>query len=189
MSITAAFAVDNKARFAPGPASSYPGHVTQEKITIGTMPYITAEQSALAFGKVKPFERGILPVLVVLQNDTGKALRLNLKAEYLTADGEHVEAMTPDDVIRFEAIQKRPGMKPPVAPIPLPRGNKKGPLNTPEIEGRAFSVKLVPPGEAASGFVYFQADAIKGAKLYLTGINDAATGKAYFYFEVPLDAK
>ncbi|MEP6963237.1 MAG: hypothetical protein ABI995_14245, partial [Acidobacteriota bacterium] len=108
--------------------------------------------------------------------------------EYLTPDGEHVEAMTPDDVIRFEAIRKRPGT-PPRLPLPLPSGNKKGPLNTPEIEGRAFSVKLVPAGEAASGFVYFQADSIRGAKLYLSGISDAASGKAYFYFEIPLDSK
>lgn len=180
-------AADNK-KFSVQPAASYPGHVTQEKITIAAKPYNTDELAKTAFGKVKPHERGILPVLVVIQNNTGKALRLDLQAEFVTADGRHAEAMPPDDVVRFDGVQKRPDMKPPTAPIPLPR-KKKGPLNTPEIEGRAFAVKLLPPGESANGFVYFQASDLKGALLYLTGINDAATNQEYFYFEIPLDAK
>lgn len=187
LSITAAFAVDKKPLFNTQPAASYPGHATQEKITIGVKPYNTDALAATAFGKVKPHERGILPVLVVIQNDTGKALSLDLKAEFVTSTNDHAEAMTPDDVVRFEGIQRRPGMKPPTAPIPLPRKNKKGPLNTPEIEGRAFNVKLLPPGESANGFFYFQASDIAGAHLYLSGIKDAATNQPYFYFEVPLD--
>lgn len=188
LSITAAaLAADNK--FSVDVASSYPGHQTQEKITIAAKPYNTDELAKTAFGKVKPHERGILPVLVVIQNDTGKTLSLNLKAEFVAADGEHAEAMPPDDVVRFQGVQKRPDMKPPIAPIPLPRGKKKGPLNTPEIEGRAFVVKLIPPGEKANGFFYFQASDINGASLYLTGINDAASNQPYFYFEIPLDAK
>ena len=52
LSITAAWAVDKKPGFAPEPASSYPGHVTQDKITIAAKPYNTAELAATAFGKV-----------------------------------------------------------------------------------------------------------------------------------------
>lgn len=187
LSITAAFAVDKKPLFNTQPAASYPGHATQEKITVGVKPYNTDALAATAFGKVKPHQRGILPVLVVIQNDTGKALSLDLKAEFVTSTNDHAEAMTPDDVVRFEGIQRRPGMKAPTAPIPLPRKNKKGPLNTPEIEGRAFNVKLLPTGESANGFFYFQASELAGAHLYLSGMKDAATNQPYFYFEVPLD--
>jgi hypothetical protein len=181
--------VDKKATFKVDPAASYPGHKTQEQVTVAAIPYNTDALAALAFGKVKPHERGILPVLVVIQNDTGRALRLNLKAEFVTPEMEHVEAMSPDDVVRFQGVQKRPGTRTTTIPLPIPRSAKKGPLNTPEIEGRAFAVKLVPPGESAFGFVYFQASDVRGALLYVSGINDAATGQAHFYFEVPLDAK
>jgi hypothetical protein len=182
--------VDKKPGFAPEPASSYPGHVTQEKITIAAKPYNTNELAATAFGKVRPHERGILPVLVVIQNNTGKALRLDLEAEFVTADREHVEAMSPDDVVRFQGIQRRPGTKTSAPRIPgINTGKPKGPLTTPEIEGRAFAVKLLPPGEAANGFFYFQADELKGAKLYLTGLKDAASNQPYFYFELPLDTR
>jgi hypothetical protein len=190
LSITAVWGVDNKARFAPGRADSYPTHETHEKITVAAVPYNTEALAATAFGKVRPHEYGVIPILVVIQNDTGKALRLEPKAEFITSDGENVEAMPAEDVIRYQAIRKRPGMPTPSPlPIPLPRGNKKGPLNTPEIEGRAFAVKLVPPGESAHGFFYFRAWDIRGAKLYFTGLSDASTGQPYFFFEVPLDSK
>ncbi len=189
LTLSVVFAVDKKAGFAPEPAASYPGHQTQEKITIGVKPYNTDALAATAFGKVKPHARGILPVWVVIQNDTGKGLSLDVTAEFVTADGEHVEAMTPDDVVRFQGIQRRPGTKSSMPRLPGLNKKPKGPLNTPEIEGRALLAKLVPPGESAKGFVYFQADELKGAKLYLSGIKDAATNQPYFYFELPLDAR
>lgn len=191
LSIASLQAVDKKAPFGVGPAESYPGHVTEDKITIAAKPYNTAELAATAFGKVKPHERGITPVLVVIHNDTGKALNLDLKAEFVTANGQHLEAMTPFDVVRYQGIQRRPGTRSSSVPrIPgINSSAPKGPLNTPEIEGRAFSVKLLPPGESANGFFYFEATEVKSALIYLTGLKDAASGKAYFYFEVPLDAR
>ena len=46
LSIPAAMAVDkDKGRFVPGPASSYPQHLTQEGITMAAVPYITEEQA------------------------------------------------------------------------------------------------------------------------------------------------
>lgn len=189
LSITAALAVDKKPLFAPGPADTYPGHKTQDKITIAAKPYNTNELAATVFGKVKPHERGITPVLVVITNNTGKALALDLKAEFVADDGRHYDAMPAEDVVRFQGVQKVPGGRPPTAPIPIPRSKKKGPLNTPEIEGRAFSMRMVPPGESVNGFFYFQATELSEAQIYLNGIKDAATGQAYFYFELPLDAR
>jgi hypothetical protein len=63
---------------------------------------------------------------------------------------------------------------------------KKNPLAEWEIEGRAFSAQMLPPGQSASGFVYFQADLVKGATIYLSGIAEAATGTEILYFELPL---
>lgn len=189
LSITAALAVDkDKGRFVPGPAASYPGHQTQEGITIAAVPYLTAEQAASAFGKVNPYERGILPVLVIVQNGTGKALRMDLTAQFVDPDNHHLDAIPPEDVITYQAIKKPPSISPPTSlPIPLPRSKKKGPLNTPEIVNRALSVKLVPPGESVYGFFYYEATYRPGAKLYLNGLSDASSGKEYFYFDLPLE--
>ena len=189
LSIAATSADDkDKTRFTPGPASSYANHQTMDKITIAAIPYVTEEQAKTAFGKVNPYQHGVLPVLVVMENGTGKALRLDLEAEFVDPGGKHVEATPASDVVYIDSTVKRPklpGQSP--YPNPFPRKPKGGPLNTCEIEGRAFAPKMLPPGESAFGFFYFQAQNIPGSKIYLTGIEDAASGKDYFYFEVPFE--
>jgi hypothetical protein len=46
---------------------------------------------------------------------------------------------------------------------------------------------MLPPDESAYGFVYFRTGHRPGAKLYVTGLEDASSGKELFYFDVPLD--
>jgi len=179
----------DKPRFDPGPAASYPGHQTLDKITIAAVPYITEEQSKVAFGKANPAKYGVTPVLVILENGTGKALRLDLEAEFIDPGNRHVEATPAGDVIFIGSGVKRPklpGQTP--YPNPFPHGPKKGPLNTDEITTRASAAKMLPAGESAFGFFYFQTPHMPGSKIYLTGLKDATTGKDYFYFEVPIDA-
>jgi len=184
---TVAAADKDKARFTPGPASSYPTHQTLDKITIAAVPYLTDAETATAFGKLNPNKYGVLPVLVILENGTGKALRLDLRAEFVTADGKHVIALTPDDVQHLNGGAKAPRIGGgPRLPVPLPKREKKGPLNVEEIDGRSFGAKMLPVGERAFGFFYFNADHEPGSQLYLTGIRDAATGNDYFYYELPL---
>ena len=188
LSIAVAAAADkDKARFAPGRASSYAGNQTLDKITIAAVPFATEEQARLAFDKVNPNKYGVLPVLVVMDNGTGKTLRLELKAEFVTIEGQHLDATPAEDVIYLDGVHKPPKMynPNPVAVI-FPKHDKKGPLNVWEIPGRAFNAKLIPPGESVSGFFYFQTAPEPGASLYLTGVKDAASGQDYFYFEVPV---
>ena len=183
----AAWAGDKeKTPFKPGPASSYPGFQTLDKITIAAVPFITEEQAQQAFGKVNPYQHGVLPVLVVLENGTGKALRLELQAELVEPDRQHLEAVPAEDVPRLQG-PKQPKI-PGTSPLP-PLHKNKSPLDTWEIVGRAFNARMAPIGDTVSGFFYFQARYRPGSKLYLTGIKDAGTGKDYFYFEVPLDTK
>src|SRR5215475_12206935 len=93
---------DKPARFAPGRAETYASHQTLDKITIAAIPYVTDDQTRAAFDKLNPNKYGVLPILVVMDNGTGKALRLELKAEFVTAGGQHVEATPADDVIYID---------------------------------------------------------------------------------------
>src|ERR1700677_4033513 len=107
LSIAAKGGDDKDKRFDPGPASSYPGHQTLDKITIAAVPYITEEQSKIAFGKANPAKFGVTPVLVILENGTGKALRLDLEAEFIDPGNRHVEATPAEDVIYIGSGGKR----------------------------------------------------------------------------------
>src|SRR5580658_7311454 len=149
LSIAVAAAADKeKARFAPKPASTYPGHQTMSNITIAAVPYTSEEQAKSAFDKKNPYKYGILPILVVIKNDTGKALRLNLHAELVDVQDHSLDSMQPGDEELFDGAANRTYAIPRPSIIPLPQKEKKGPLDTWEIEGLAFTAKLVPDGES-----------------------------------------
>jgi hypothetical protein len=177
---------DKKSEFSVGLASSYPARQTNDKVTVAVMAYDTEELAHTAFGKLNPNQYGILPVLVIIQNDTDQALKLeNLHVEYTGFDNRGVEATPAQDVQTLNGPVKTPSID---RPSPIPHwGKKKNPLNTWEIEGRAFAAKMLPPHEPANGFFYFQTEHRPGSKLYLTGIKVAATGKDVFFFDIPFD--
>ncbi len=88
-SIAVALAADkDKPKLEVNAASSYPHHMTSQGVTIAAIPYETEEQAKTAFGKVNPNAQGILPILVVVENNGPNAIRLEgMKLEY-TAQGE-----------------------------------------------------------------------------------------------------
>jgi hypothetical protein len=44
---------------------------------------------------------------------------------------------------------------------------------------------MIPPGQSAGGFFYFQTGHRPGARLYVTGIGEASSGRELLYFEFP----
>jgi hypothetical protein len=185
MSIAAAFAADKETPFRPAPAASFEHKQTNAQVTIGVDPYASGDKIKTAFGKVDPYQHGILPVLVVIQNDSSQTLRLNrIKVEYNAPGGNKVEA-TPARDVRYTRGPDRPKMIPgPTGQIKIGKG--KNPLDAWEIEGRAFAAEMLPAGQEAHGFFYFQTGLQHGATIYLSGITEASSGKELFYFEIPL---
>jgi|SRR5579884_1336210 len=177
-------------RFSPGPVSSYQFKQTIQGVTVAAAPYDAEELAHSAFGKTDPNKYGILPVLVIIQNDTDKAISLtSMQAKYERADDRQIESTAPQDL--QYTIQKRPrdnpvGMSNPLPRLPGPKKNKN-PLSEWEIEGRAFSARMLPAHESASGFFYFQTEPLVGSRLMISGMRDAATGQELFYFEIPLN--
>ena len=75
----ATLAADNNkdaSKFSPGPASSYPAKQTNDHVTVAVAAYDTEELAHTAFGKLNPNQYGVLPILVIIQNDTDQALKL-----------------------------------------------------------------------------------------------------------------
>ena len=188
LSITAAFAADKEqAPFRPNAASSYAHHQTNDKVTIAVDPYVSGEKVQAAFGKLNPYEYGILPVLVVIQNDGNQSVRLDrVQAVYTGPQGAKVEA-TPAPEVRYLRGPDRPNVVTGPPGIGKIGRNKKNPLSAWEIEGRAFAAKMLPAGQSASGFFYFQTGLQRGATLYLNGLADASSGQELFYYEIPLE--
>jgi hypothetical protein len=183
-------AADDKAAFQAKPAVEYPHKQTSEKVTIAAEQSITDEQAKEAFGKLNPWRYGILPVLVVIQNDSPNAIRLDrLKFVYVLPDNTKVEA-TPAADVKYIMGAKQPKTIPdPLGGLHVGKG-KKNPLAEWEVEGRAFSAKMLPAGQSASGFIYFQTQQNSDASsLYISGLVNAVTNNELYYFEIPLSGK
>ncbi|MBV9294186.1 MAG: hypothetical protein JO145_01340 [Acidobacteriaceae bacterium] len=166
--------------FRAGTAAEY-AHQSSDQVTIGAKAFDSEELTAEAFGKKADLLRyGVLPVLVVIENKREKTLDLReLEVNLVAADGRHVSAINPEDVPYLGRTGRRASQVP--LPVPLPK--KKNPLNAPEIVTRAFAAKILPPGDSASGFFYFEARREAGDKIYLNGLRDARSGQEILYFE------
>jgi len=183
--LSGAHASDDK-QFQAGKAGDY-AHQASDQVVVGAKAFDNADLTAEAFGKKTDLLKyGVLPVLVVIENKRDKTINLeNLEVSLVGADGSHVAAMNASDVQLMGGEGHRQPRQPGVGlPIPLPK--KKNPLAAPEIEGRAFSAKMLPAGDSASGFFYFEAQAEAGDTIYLSGMRDARNGKEILYFEFPL---
>jgi len=155
LSIAAAFAADKETPFRPGPASSFANRQSNSQVTIAVDPYVSSEKMKAAFGKLRPTDYEVLPVLVVIQNDSRNTIRLDRFKAVYQGPGAKVEA-TPAKEVKYAHSVGRPRTIPgPTGPIPIK--NKKNPLDVWEIEGRALTAQAIPPGQSAYGFVYFQA--------------------------------
>ncbi len=185
MSIAAAFAADKETPFKAAPAASYEHRQTNAQVTIGVDPYLSEEKQKTAFGKLRLTDWGVLPILVVIQNDSGKTIGLDrMRLQFVGPNRQVVDA-TPAREVKYVYGPRRPGViTGPKGPVPLKL--KKNPLDVWEVEGRAFSAQMLPAGQSAYGFFYFQSSMHGNASVLVNGLYEAGSGKELLYFEIPL---
>jgi hypothetical protein len=160
---------------------------TSEQVTIGADPFNTPAKAKTAFEKLDPNQYGVLPVLVVIENDSKATLDVTrLQAQY-KEPGHPAIVYTPASEVKFLHDVRPPGYTGTPTGGTMVLKSKKNPLDVWQIEGHAFSAKMIPPGQTASGFFYFQADLKPGATVNIDGLTQAPGGKALFFFEVPLE--
>ncbi len=195
LSVLALSAVSS-AQFRPGTADEYAAKQEQGGVVLGAKPYYSDVLVEEAFGKkAKPQNYGILPVLVVITNNGTTPIKLeNIHARYNPRSSrEGVESMTAEDLFFFNPKGHQPKRR----RLPIPTRSsvkvKKGPLARQEFSDREFAAPILPPGETASGFFYFNVgpieDPLAGATVYVAGLFDMAAGRDLIFFEVPLDSE
>lgn len=191
VSIAASSGADNdKSKFEVRKAADYPHRQTSENVTIAAEPFITDEQAHAAFGKINPYRMGVLPILIVIENNGPDAIRIDrAQFAYILPDRTRVEATPAQDVKYIEGAKE-----PSLVPGPFGRTGvkkvKNGPLAEWEIEGRALAAKMLPAGQAASGFVYFQVPLVSAAAVVdISGLENPVTKKELFYFEIPMSGQ
>ena len=103
-----------------------------------------------------------------------------IKFIYVLPDRTRIEA-TPAADIKYIMGAKQPKSIP--GPMGVHLGKGKNPLAEWEVEGRAFAAKMIPPGQSASGFVYFQAPLNSdAASVYISGAGECGDGERALLF-------
>ena len=160
-----------------------------DKVTLAVEAYDSGERVKQVFGKTDPAKLGVVPVLVVVTNGSDRALQLSrMQVQLITFDGQSVDAVPPEDVLRTGKITAPDvGRGPGLPGIGRGRRVKEEPM----ISAKAFVAPAVQAGDRAQGFFYFRIarNRIPGSKIYIRGIRDARTGQELLYFEISLDAK
>ena len=173
------------------PAAAYPAHDyhSKELVTVGLDPYDTQAKANIF---VVPYrEMGLLPILMIVTNDSDEPVVLSeMKAQLTTSDGSKLSPASEDDIYRRVSHPKASGAR---VPLPFPTRRVKGGVNTKEyneIQNAQFRAKAVEPHSTQAGFFFFDVSDIPnpldGAHFYLTGVHDSS-GNDLMYFEVPLD--
>ncbi len=174
------------------PAASYPAHDTHrdEGVTVAVDPYDMPDKAQIF--SVDYHQEGLLPVFVVITNDTEQPIVLSsMKAQLVTVNRTKIPPSSADDVYRRLAHPSSSAG--PTIPLPIPRKKVKGAVPKKvmdELQSAQFSAKAVEPRATQSGFMFFDVSGISaplaGAHFYLTGLQNSK-GDDLMYFEIPLE--
>jgi hypothetical protein len=184
--VVRASAADNS-QFKPEAIDSYSNAQKVSGLMLAADSYHDEDRAQTAFGKrAKPYDNGVLPVLLMIRNDSNKTINLQqIRVEY-HADRARSTAIPARDVPLVKDMGRPRATASPIpGRVSVRRG--RNPLDAQEIQDRAFAAPMLPPGEVAWGFFYFQALYRENAILYITGLTEAGTGNELFFMEVPVN--
>ncbi len=165
-----------------------------EHVSIAIDPYDMPDKASI-FG-INYREHGLLPMQLVVSNDSDQALDLTkMTIELITHNRSKLRAATKDDLYRRLSKVKRRGDEPSRNPFPVPLP-RKGPdvglskQARQELEAAQFNADIVKPHTSRAGFIFFDIEGISqplpGAHLYVSDITDSR-GQELMYFEIPLE--
>ena len=176
-------------------ATAYPAHETHEKehVTIAAEPFDTRAKGG--FFRNDYAGHSILPVRLVIQNDSDAPLDLNqARMQFIAGDGTKLPAATPDELnrrlFRFTDIKQKRIPGTPITYRPTPVDKKI----LDDDKDFSFSQTVVPPHSSASGFLFYDIKEVddpplKGAELYVKMIHakEGSKENELFGFSVPFD--
>ena len=191
LAIVAWVALPAEKPFRPRTADRYPTKQRQGDLIVAVKPFVSEKDQKTAFGKVRPYQYGVTPLLVVMSNTGKNTYSLEkLKVRLITSDREGLEPIRGEELATINPRGHQPTRRtiPGVPGLSRTRV-KKGPLDRPEIVQSEFLAPIITPKSTASGFLYFWTGTegdLAGASAYISGVYDITNGRDLFYFEIPL---
>jgi hypothetical protein len=174
------------------PATEYVAHETHpnEHVTVAAEPCDDAKDCS--FFRLKYLEHGLLPIRVIITNDSDHALSLDdARMQFISAENDKVPAATTDDINRrLFTIKNAQGTKIPIIPITVHHPVDKKILQDDQDFG--FKSTTVKPHSTLAGYLFYdvkQLDepALAHAEFYVKMIHTADDKQELFAFSIPFD--
>jgi hypothetical protein len=188
---TTALAADKTAPPAK-PADAYPANDAHasEHVTIAAEPCDDPRQCS--FFRLPYIQHGLLPVRVVITNDSDRPLSLEeARMQFISAANDKIPAATEDDINRrLFTIKAAEGTHIPLTPITIHHPVDK--KITQDDNEFGFRSTTVEPHSTLAGYLFYDIKglddpALKGAELYVKMIHTLDGKQELFAFTVPFD--
>ena len=188
---SAAQASDKKAPPAKA-ASDYAAFETHpaEHVTVAADP--CEEPKRCTFFRLPYIQHGLLPVRVVITNDSDKALSLDdARMQFISANNDTIPAATEDEINRrLFTIKAAEGTKIPIIPITIHHAVDK--KITQDDDDFGFKSTTVEPHSTLAGYLFYDIKglddpALKGAELYVKMIHTKDGSQQLFAFSIPFN--
>jgi hypothetical protein len=183
----------------PQPASTYVSNETHERVTIAAEPGDTKETRPNT--RLDYFSHGMMPMRVIVTNDTDKPVTLDdARINLITASDAVIHAATLDDLQRrMFTIKGSTGSKIPLPlPIPIPITTGKKNVDKKILDDDndfGFQTTTVPPHATVAGYLYYDMQDLnsstpdsflKDATLELRKVRFASSSDYIDSYEIPL---
>ncbi|HXZ11500.1 MAG TPA: hypothetical protein VEG64_03825 [Candidatus Sulfotelmatobacter sp.] len=190
---------------APAPAkpkADAPASMPRDEhdgLSIAVDPYADPQRAKEKFGKANPVDIGVLPLEVIIRNDTDHPIRLNLATVQLevrlkNGGRQDIGWLSAEEVasaIAHPSGSVNPSARrlPPVG-IPLPTKDKKTEKLAEILRPLTLDSDVVAPRGTIHGFLYFNLNRdmslAPAASLYVPDAAIVPSNKPLMFFEVPL---
>ncbi len=170
------------------PAQEYVAHQEFQHIAIGAYPCNTKARTLELFDTQKLFEKRIMPVLLVIENNNDFALRVNEQDIFLVdAEGSKLPA------IHYSEVLLRINLKKPLSSYSNKREILLREVRSKEMlmdfEHKAFGEKLIAPHSGDHGVVFFwlpENGDLSASRLYFPSLLNFTEDEELMFFEFEL---
>lgn len=188
---------------SPAPPAKAPTgmlqHDRHDGLAIFVDPYTDPARAKEKFGKANPLEAGILPLEVMMQNDTEQPIRIKLDTIQLevrlrNGSRQDIDWLTAEETAVLIAHPggnpNSPGQRRLPVPLGIPVGDKKAEKIAAVLRPFTLDADIIPPMGKIQGFLYFNLarDMELAAKssLYVPDLVIIPSNKVMIFFDVPL---
>jgi hypothetical protein len=180
------------------PAAAALSHDEHGGMSVSVNPVTDESRAKDIFGKANPLPAGVLPVEVILRNETPHPIHINLTTVELEVhihdERQDVDWLTPVEVAN--AIAHPDGPPPPkqrrvpVIGVSLPGNNKKVEKLAAILRPLMLDADIIPPLATIHGFLYFnlshELNQVPSSSLYMPDVVFLPSNEPLIFFEVPL---